>query len=108
MLTQTAAVAEVGDESVTQILGGEIVQGCGYETSSDRGNVVSFIMSGLKELRQRRPISLSEETLVELASETRPPLLWFDLGRIGEAYLHLGDVPQGAGRRPVGDRCSSP
>jgi hypothetical protein len=40
--TQTAARAEVGDESVAQILGGEIVQRCGcYQASSDRGNVVS-------------------------------------------------------------------
>ena len=41
-----------GDDSVAQILGGEIVQrgGC-REASSDRGNVVSLIMNGLHELR---------------------------------------------------------
>ena len=66
VLTQ-AAGAEVGDETVAQILGREIVQGCGCdEASSDRGNVVSLIMNGLHELRQRRPVSLAEETLVEL------------------------------------------
>jgi hypothetical protein len=49
MPTRGAAGAEVGDESVSQILGGEIVQGCGcYKTSSDRGNVVSLIMNGLR------------------------------------------------------------
>jgi hypothetical protein len=69
MPTRAAAGAEVGDESVPQILGGEIVHGCGcYETSSDRGNVVSLIMNGLQQLRQRRPVTLSGETLVEPAS----------------------------------------
>jgi hypothetical protein len=49
---QAAAVAGVGDDSVAQILGGEIVPGGGCrEASSDRGNVVSLIMNGLHELR---------------------------------------------------------
>jgi hypothetical protein len=69
--TQAAAEAEVGDESVTQILGREIVQRCGcHETSSDRGNVVSLIMNCLHELGQRRPVTLSEESLVELTRQT--------------------------------------
>jgi hypothetical protein len=64
-----AAGAEVGDESVTQIRGREIVQGYGCdEASSDRGNVVSLIMNCLHELRQRRPVTLSDESLVEPTS----------------------------------------
>ena len=59
MPTQAAAKIEVSDESVTQILGREIVQRCGCsETSSDRGNVVSLIMNGLHQLRQRQPAFL--------------------------------------------------
>jgi hypothetical protein len=98
VIRQTAAEADMRDESVTQILGREVVQrrGC-YQASSDRGNVVSLIVNGLHELRQRRPVSLAEETLIELTSQHRPPLLGFHLGRPGYPYLHLVDVAQGLG-----------
>jgi hypothetical protein len=69
MPIQITARAEVDDESVAQILGREIVQGWGcYETSSDRGNIVSLIMNGLPDRRQRRPVTLFDESLVEPAS----------------------------------------
>ena len=111
MPTRAAAGAEVGDESVTQILGGEIAQGCGRdEASSDRGNIVSLIMNGLHELRQRRPVTLAREALIELTRQHRPPLLWSDTGgcqprfdvvhalqghvgrisRVGVPVLHVG------------------
>ena len=52
MPTRAAAAAEVGDESVTQMLGGRDRSGCGcYETSSDRGNIVSLIMNGLHQMQ---------------------------------------------------------
>ena len=60
---------EVSDESVTQILGREIVQRCGCsETSSDRSNVVSLIMNGLHELRQRVPVTTVHATRKACAS----------------------------------------
>jgi len=51
-------------------------------------------MNGLHELRQRRPVTLSGETLVGLGSEHRPPLIWFNLGRVGHPHLHIVDLAQ--------------
>jgi hypothetical protein len=67
---------EVRDEAVTQVLGGKIIQRRrGQEASSDRGDVVSLLVHVLDELRERRPVSLSEESLVELVGQRGPPLL---------------------------------
>jgi hypothetical protein len=53
MPTQAAAKIEVSDESVTQILGREIVQRCGCsETSSDRGNVTLKLKRVHRSLRK--------------------------------------------------------
>jgi hypothetical protein len=70
---------EVRDEPVAQILGGEIVQRCPGHDSCDRDDVMSLVVDFLHELRQRRPVSLSEESLVELFSQRRPPLPRLDL-----------------------------
>ena len=73
---QVVAEVEVGGESVPQILGGEIVQRWrAHEASSDRGDVVSLIIDALHELRQRRPVSLVNKSLVEIFGQRRPPLL---------------------------------
>ena len=72
---QVDAEVEVGDESVPQILGGEIVQRCPGHDSCDRGDIVSLIIDSLQELRQCWPVALSEESLVELAGQGRPRLL---------------------------------
>jgi hypothetical protein len=70
------AEMELGDESVAKILGGEIVQRCGcHDASSDRGDVVSLFVDLLHELRQRRPVFLTEESFIDLARQSRPPLL---------------------------------
>ncbi len=66
---QVVAEVEVRDESVTQILGGEIVQRCPGHGSCDRGDIVSLIIDFLHELRQCWPVALSEESLVELAGQ---------------------------------------
>jgi len=79
---QVVAGVEVCGESVAQVLGGEVVQRCcGHEASSDRGDIVSLIIDALHELRQRRPVSLVNESLVELYGQRRPPLLRSDLSR---------------------------
>jgi hypothetical protein len=39
--------------------------------SSDRADIVSLIIDSLQELRQCRPVALSEESLVELAVASR-------------------------------------
>ena len=44
MPTRGAAGAEVGDESVSQILGGEVVQRCTGHRSCDRSDVMSLII----------------------------------------------------------------
>ena len=85
-LWQVVAEVEVGGESVTQILGGEVVQRCPGQGSSDRGDIVSLIIDSLHELRQCRPIPLSEESLVELAGQACPPLLRCDRGRLGKPF----------------------
>ena len=54
----------------------------------------------LYELRERRPVSLSEESLVELVGQRGPPLLRWDLGRPGEPCLDLVDGLQGLGGGP--------
>jgi len=97
------AEAEVGDEAVTQVLGGEIVQrrGCD-ESTGDRGSVVSLVVHLLNELGERRPVSLPEESLVELVGQRCPPLLRWDLGRSGEPPLEVIDALQGFGGGPPG------
>jgi hypothetical protein len=65
----------VGGEPVPQILGGEVVQRCPGHGSCERSDIVSLIIDALHELRQRRPVALSEESLVELAGQRRPTLL---------------------------------
>ena len=62
----------MGGESVPQILGGEIVQRCPGHGSCDRGDIVSLIIDSLHELRQCRPVALSEESLVELVGQRLP------------------------------------
>ena len=69
------AEVEVGGEPVSQVLGGEAVQRCHGHGSCKRGDIVSLIIDALHELRQRRPVALSEESLVDLAGQRRPPLL---------------------------------
>ena len=69
------AEVEVGGESVAQILGGEVVQRCPGHGSCERSNIVSLIIDSLHELRQRWPVCLVGESLVELAGQGRPPLL---------------------------------
>jgi hypothetical protein len=80
---QVVAEVEVGGESVPQILGGEVVQRCRGHGSCERGDIVSLIIDSLQQLRQCRPVALSEESLVELAGPGRPPLLGPDRGRFG-------------------------
>jgi hypothetical protein len=72
---QVIAEVEVRGESVPQILGGEVAQRCPGHGSCERGDIVSLIIGSLQQLRQRWPVSLSEESLVELAGQGRPPLL---------------------------------
>ena len=78
---QVVAEVEVRGEPVPQILGGEIVQRCPGHDSCDHGDIVSLIINSLQQLRQRRPVALSEESLVELAGQGRPPLLRPDRGQ---------------------------
>ena len=66
---QVVAEVEVGDEPVSQILGGEVVERCPGHGSCERSDVVSLIIDALHELRQCRPVALSEESLVELAGQ---------------------------------------
>jgi hypothetical protein len=68
---QVVAEVEVRGESVPQILGGEIVERCPGHDSSDCSDIVSLIIDSLQELRQCRPVALSEESLVELAVASR-------------------------------------
>ena len=63
------------DETVTQILSGKITQRCTGHDSCDRDDIVSLVVDLLHKLRQCRPVALSEESLVELACQARPPLL---------------------------------
>jgi hypothetical protein len=92
----------VGGEPVPQILGGEIVQRCPGHGSNDRSDIVSLIIDSLHELRQRWPVALSEESLVELAGQGHPPLLRSDRGRFGQPSLDLADALQGFLRGPPG------
>jgi hypothetical protein len=93
-LWQVVAEVEVRDEPVSQILGGEVVQGRHGQGSCDRSDVVSLIIDALQELCQCRPISLSEESLVELVGQGRPSLLRSDRGRFGQPILDLADALQ--------------
>ncbi len=99
---QVDAEVEVRDESVTQILGGEIVQRCPGHGSCDRSDIVSLIIDFLHELRQCWPVALSEESLVELAGQGRPPLLRPDRSRSGQPSLDVVDALQGLGGGPPG------
>ena len=99
---QVVAEVEVRGESVPQILGGEVVQRCPGHGSCERGDVVSLIIDSLHELRQRWPVALSEESLVELAGQGRPPLLRPDRGRFGQPFLDVVDALQGIGGGPPG------
>jgi len=93
-LLQVVAEVEVCGESVSQVLGGEVVQRCRGHGSCERSDIVSLIIDALHELRQRRPVALSEESLVELAGQGCPPLLRSDRSRRGEPFLELVDVVQ--------------
>ena len=97
---QVVAEVEVRGESVPQVLGGEIIQRCPGHDSCERGDIVSLIIGSLHQLRQRWPVSLSEESLVELAGQGRPPLLRPDRSRPGQPSLHLDDALQGIGGGP--------
>jgi Phage integrase family len=99
---QVVAVVEVSSESVSQVLGGEVVQRCRGHGSCERSDIVSLIIDSLHELRQRRPVALSEESLVELASQGRPPLLQPDRSRFGRPFLDVVDALQGTGGGPPG------
>jgi hypothetical protein len=63
---------------------------------------VSLVVHLLNEMRERRPVSLSEESLVELAGQGRPPLLRSDRGCFGQPFLDLVDAVQGIGGGPPG------
>ena len=63
------AEVEVCGESVSQVLGGEVVERCRGYGSCERSDVVSMIIDSLHELRQRRPVALLEESLVELVGQ---------------------------------------
>jgi len=97
---EVVAEVEVRGESVAQILGGEVVQRCPGHGSCERCDVVSLIIDALQQLRQRRPVSLSEESLVELACQRRPPLVRPDRSRPGRPSLDLVDSLQGSLRGP--------
>jgi hypothetical protein len=99
---QVDVEVEVRDESVAQILGGEVVQRCPGHRSCDRVDIVSLIIDSLQQLRQCWPVALSEESLVELAGHGRPPLLRSDRGRFRQPFLDLVDALQGFLRGPAG------
>jgi hypothetical protein len=92
----------VGGEPVPQILGGEVVQRCPGHGSCERSDIVSLIIDALQQLRQRRPVCLSEESLVELAGQGFPPLLRSDRSRFGQPSLHVVDAVRGIGGGPPG------
>jgi hypothetical protein len=97
---QVIAEVEVRGESVPQILGGEVAQRCPGHGSCERGDIVSLIIGSLQQLRQRWPVSLSEESLVEVAGQGRPPLLRPDRGCFGQTFLDLAHAVQGIGSGP--------
>jgi hypothetical protein len=96
-LLQVLAEVEAGGESVTQILGGEVDQRCRSHCSCERGDVVSLVIDSLQQLCQCWPVALSEESLVELAGQGRPPLLRSDRSRFGQPFLDVVDAVQGFG-----------
>jgi hypothetical protein len=98
---------DVRGESVSQILGGEVVQRCTGHGSCDRGDIVSLIIDFLQQLRQCWPVALSEESLVELAGQGRPALLRPDRGRFGQPSLDVVDALQGFLRGSPGLRFHS-
>ncbi len=97
---QVVAEVEMRGESVPKILGGEIVQRCPGHGSTDRGDIVSLIIDSLYELRQCWPVALSEESLVELAGQGRPPPLRSDPSRSDQPFLDLVDLLQCLGGGP--------
>ena len=99
---QVDVEVEVRDESVAQILGGEVVQRCPGHRSCDRVEIVSLIIDFLHELCQCWPVCLSEESLVELAGQGCPPLLRPDRSRPGQPFLDVVDAVQGIGGGPPG------
>jgi hypothetical protein len=101
-LLQVVAEVEVRGESVPQILGGQITQRCPGHRSCERGDIVSLIIDALQQLRQRRPVCLSEESLVELAGQGCPPLLRPDRSRRGQPFLDVVDAVQRLGGGPSG------
>ena len=88
------------DESVSQILGGEIIQRCPGHGSCERSDIVSLIIDSLHELGKCWPVALSEESLVELAGQGGPPLLRSDRCRFGQPSLDLVDALEGIGGGP--------
>jgi hypothetical protein len=96
------ADVEIRGESVTQVLGGEVVQRCPGHGSCDRGDIVSLIIDSLQQLRQCWPVALLGESLVELAGQGCPPLLRPDRGRFGQASFHVVNALQGIGGGPPG------
>jgi hypothetical protein len=84
---QVVAEVEVRGESVSQILGGEVVQRCRGHGLCERSDVVSLIIDSLHELRQCWPVALSEESLVELAGQGCPPLLRPDRSHTVQPFL---------------------
>jgi hypothetical protein len=99
-LLQVVAGVEVRGESVPQILGGEIIQRCPGDGSCERSDIVSLIIDSLQQLRQRRPVALSEESLVEPAGQGYPPLLRPDRSRPGQPTFHFVDALQRLGSGP--------
>jgi len=61
-----------------------------------------LIIGSLHELGECRPVTLSEESLVELAGQGRPPLLRPDRGRFGQPFLDVVDALQLLGGGPSG------
>ena len=96
------AEVEVRGDSVPQILGGQIIQRRRGHGSSERCDIVSLIIDFLQQLRQRWPVALSEESLVELAGQGRPPLLRSDRSRFGQPFLDLVDALQRLSGGPPG------
>ena len=58
---------------------------------------MSLVVHLLHELRERRPVSLLEESLVELVGQGGPPLLRWGMGRLDEPSLDVVDGLQGFG-----------
>jgi hypothetical protein len=99
-LLQVVAEVEVRGESVPQVLGGEVVQRRLGHGSCERSDIMSLIIDSLHELGECWPVALSEESLVELAGQGRPPMFRSDLRLLGQPLLDLVDALQGIGGGP--------